>query len=148
MDGEGNEQLAPETVERDFALMAKNGFNVVRTYTAPPRWVLDIALKNGLRVMVGLMWEQQTAFLEVEGATARIEARVRSQVKSCSGHPAVLCYVIANEIPAPVVRWYGRGRMERFLKRLYRAAKDEDPGALFTYANYPSTDYWRLPYLA
>src|SRR6266851_8993135 len=98
MDGEGNEELAPETVERDFSSMAQNGFNVVRTYTAPPRWLLDIALRNGLRVMVGLMWEQQTAFLEERGATAKIEAKVRSQVKRCSGHPAVLCYVIANEI--------------------------------------------------
>ena len=43
------------------------------------------------------------------------------------GHPAILCYAIGNEIPASIVRWYGPRRIERFLKRLYRAAKQEDP---------------------
>jgi len=45
------------------------------------------------------------------------------------------------------VRWQGRGRVERFLERLYRAAKSEDPGGLVTYVNYPSTEYLRLPFL-
>ena len=68
-------------------------------------------------------------------------------VRACAGHPAVLCYVIGNEIPASIVRWHGRRRMERYLERLYRAAKSEDPEALVTYANYPSTEYLRLPFL-
>ena len=42
-----------------------------------------------------------------------------------------LCYVIGNEIPAPVVRWYGRRRIERILERLY--AQKEDPEGLVTY---------------
>ena len=147
MDSDGKEQLDTTTVERDFRLMAENGFNVVRTYTTPPSWVLDAALRYGLLVIVGVMWEQQTAFFEERGAAKKIEERVRAQVKNCSGHPAVLCYIIANEIPASVVRWYGRRRVEKFLKRLYSAAKEEDPGALVTYANYPSTEYLRLPFL-
>ena len=44
-------------------------------------------------------------------------------------------------------RWHGRRRVERFLERLYRAAKDEDPDALVTYVNYPSTEYLELPFL-
>ena len=35
----------------------------------------------------------------------------------------------------------------RFLERLYRAAKSEDPDALVTYVNYPSTEYLQLPFL-
>ena len=27
---------------------------------------------------------------------------------ACAGHPAVLCYAVGNEIPAPIVRWHGR----------------------------------------
>ena len=34
-----------------------------------------------------------------------------------------------------------RAAIERFLERLYDAAKDEDPGALVTYVNYPTTEY-------
>src|SRR5438445_640338 len=32
-------------------------------------------------------------------------------------------------------------------ERLYRVAKEEDPYALVTYVNYPSTEYMRLPFL-
>jgi O-antigen biosynthesis protein len=130
-----------ETVERDFAAMAANGVNAVRTYSTPPRWLLDAAGRHGLYVMVGLPWEQHVTFLDERARCASIERRVREGVRACAGHPAVLCYVIGNEIPAPVVRWHGRRNVERFLARLYRAAKEEDPGALVTYVNYPSTEY-------
>src|SRR5437773_7032787 len=59
VDDDGEERLNPEMVARDFALMAANGFNVVRVHTGPPRWLLDMALENGLRVMVGLNWESK-----------------------------------------------------------------------------------------
>ena len=68
-------------------------------------------------------------------------------MRACAGHPAVRAYAIGNEIPAPIARWYGQERIERFLKRLYRLAKAEDPGALVTYVNYPTTEYLRLPFL-
>ena len=47
----------------------------------------------------------------------------------------------------PIVRWHGRTPYERFIERLYSAAKDEDPDALVTYVNYPSTEYLQLPFL-
>jgi hypothetical protein len=144
-NGDGNHD--PKVVERDFADMAANGLNAVRTYTVPPRWLLDAAGRHGLRVMVGLPWEQHVAFLDDGERPRLIEERVRAGVRACAGHPAVLCYVIGNEIPAPIVRWYGRRRVERYLKRLYRAAKAEDPEALVTYVNYPSTEYLRLPFV-
>ena len=53
-DARGDEFPPPELVERDFALMAANGINAVRTYTPPPRWLLDAAHRHGLRLMVGL----------------------------------------------------------------------------------------------
>src|SRR5262245_15477285 len=53
-DAAGDEFPAPARVAQDFALMAAHGINAVRTYTAPPRWLLDRAWENGLRVMVGL----------------------------------------------------------------------------------------------
>jgi GT2 family glycosyltransferase len=145
-NGQGVDYPDPATVERDFALMAASGINSIRTYKVPPRWLLDIAERHALLVMVGLAWEQHVAFL-ADGERARaIEQRVRAGVRACAGHPAVLCYAIGNEIPAPVVRWHGRKRVERFLRRLYDAAKEEDPGALVTYVNYPSTEYLQLPF--
>ena len=55
--GEDGSEYDPEVVERDFAQMAQNGFNAVRTYTVPPPWLLDTAQRHGLYVMVGLSWD-------------------------------------------------------------------------------------------
>jgi GT2 family glycosyltransferase len=137
----------PSTVERDFATMAASGINSVRTYTVPPRWLLDLAERHGLLVMVGVAWEQHVAFLDERKRERDIEERLRAGIRACAGHPAVLCYAIGNEIPSRVVRWHGRRRVERWLRRLYEAAKEEDPGGLVTYVNYPSTEYLQLPFL-
>lgn len=142
----GDQYPPPAVVETDFRQMVESGVNTIRTYTVPPPWLLDLAWENGLWVMVGLAWEQHVAFLDSHARGASIEQRVREGVASCSGHPAVLCYALGNEIPASIVRWYGRRRVERFLERLCAAAQQEDPAALFTYVNYPSTEYLDLPF--
>lgn len=146
-DEEGGQYPSRDTVECDFASMATSGINAIRTYTVPPRWLLDVAQRHGLYVMVGLPWEQHAAFLENKSQAASVEERVCAGVRACVGHPAVLCYAIGNEVPAPIVRWYGRRRVERFLRRLYDAAKSQDPQALITYVNYPTTEYLQLPFL-
>jgi GT2 family glycosyltransferase len=134
----------PDTARRDFAQMASAGINTIRLYTPPERWLLDLAHEHGLFAMVGIPWEQHIAFLDAGRAQA-IEQTIRETVRSAAGHPAILCYAIGNEIPSSIVRWHGRRRIERFLARLCKAAKAEDPGGLFTYVNYPSTEYLRLP---
>src|SRR5438876_3592722 len=53
---DGNAFPDEATVAADFALMAANGVNAVRTYTVPPRWLLDCARRRGIRVMVGVDW--------------------------------------------------------------------------------------------
>src|SRR5919106_1757013 len=59
---------APVRVDADFAAMRKAGLNAVRTYTVPPEWMLDAACRHGLRIMVGLPWEQHVTFLDVRRA--------------------------------------------------------------------------------
>src|SRR2546430_5335374 len=46
-----------------------------------------------------------------------------------------------------MARWLGRRKVERYLERLYRIVKQEDPEGLVTYVNYPTTEYLRLPFL-
>jgi GT2 family glycosyltransferase len=134
-------------VELDFGQIAANGMNAVRVYERPPCWLLDIARENGLRVMVGLPWEQHITFLDDKKRVRDIRKRIRLAVRDCARHPAVLCYAIGNEIPASVVRWHGARRVERFLEELYGDAKAEDPEGLFSYVNYPTTEYLELPFL-
>jgi hypothetical protein len=120
----GHQYQDPGVVERDFAQMAANGLNALRTYTVPPRWLLDAARWHGLYIMVGLPWEQHIAFLD-DGRRAR---SIEDRVRACAGHPAALCYVIGSEIPASIVRWYGPRRVERYLERLNHAAAKLLPG--------------------
>src|SRR3712207_4168666 len=95
-DRDGNEYHDLDAVGRDFAQIAASGLNAVRTYTVPPRWLLDAAQRHGLRVMVGLPWEQHVAFLDDRARARDIEQRVRVGVRACAGHPAVLAYAIGN----------------------------------------------------
>ena len=146
--GEDGEQYPDQRlVKADFQAISAVGINTIRVYTPPPAWFLDLAQENGLRVMIGLAWEQHVTFLDNKALRKSIEKQVREGVSACAGHPAVLCFSIGNEIPAPIVRWHGRRKIEKFLKRLYKAAKQEDPDALVTYVNYPTTEYLQLPFL-
>ena len=143
----GNDYPDDSTLEADFAAMHAHGINTVRCYTVPPTRLLDAAARHGLRVMVGLPWEQHVAFLDGSRRGDDIERRVRAGVRACARHPAVLCYAVGNEIPASIVRWHGRERVEAFLARLVRAVKAEHPGALVTYVNFPTTEYLQLPFV-
>jgi len=146
-DDAGLQYPQQEQVARDFEAMAGRGINAIRTYTVPPRWLLDEALKNALHVMVGIPWEQHITFLDDIERVNTIENQARAAARSCADHPAVLCYSVGNEIPASIVRWHGRKRIERFIERLYRIVKTEDPHGLVTYVNFPTTEYLQLPFL-
>src|SRR5205814_213856 len=71
----------------------------------------------------------------------------RTAVRTVKGHPALLAYALGNEIPASMVRWLGRRKVEQYLERVYDVVKREDPDSLVTYVNYPSTEYLQLPFL-
>ena len=79
--GTQREYGSAEQVERDFRRMADNGLNAVRLYTVPPRWLLDLAHRHGLWVMVGIAWEQHVTFLSDKPRRARIDT-------CCSARPA------------------------------------------------------------
>jgi GT2 family glycosyltransferase len=127
--------------------MAAIGVNSIRTYLPPPTWLLDAALAHGIRVMVGFAWEQHVAFLDDADQARRIASRLGDEVRALERHPAILCYAIGNEIPAPIARWHGKRPLERFLERLHWEAKTADPDGLVTYVNYPTTEYLELPFL-
>jgi glycosyltransferase involved in cell wall biosynthesis len=127
--------------------MTAANINAIRTYTVPPEWLLDIAFQYGLCVLVGIAWEQHVTFLDDRKLPRSIIRRVESAVTACDRHPAILGYSIGNEIPAPIVRWHGARQIEQFLRELCWRAKSQDPNALLTYVNYPTTEYLELPFL-
>ncbi|MCC6850455.1 MAG: glycosyltransferase [Deltaproteobacteria bacterium] len=136
-----------DMVERDFALMSELGANVVRTFTVPPRWLLDRAEAHDLRIMIGIPWAEHVCFLDQPRVTAEIRETVQRAVRDSLGHPAVFAYMIGNEIPPDIVRWYGPERMQAFLRVLCDDVKALAPRALVSYANFPPTEYLDLEFL-
>jgi GT2 family glycosyltransferase len=138
----------PETeiVEKDFALMRDAGVNTVRVFTVPPLWLLDAAEEAGLKVLVGLPWSQHVAFLDSAAIQAEIRTAVTAGVRACHRHAAVFAYLVGNEIPPDMIRWHGAGEVRRFLKELVSLVRREHPGALVSYANFPSTEYLTIDF--
>lgn len=128
-----------ERVRADLAAMVRSGANVVRVYTPPPVWVLDEIGRSGLRVLVGLPWNQHIAFLENRRDAAAIRDTIRTQVAALR-HPALLGCALANEVPETVVRWYGAPRVAEFLTSLVETARAAAPEALHTFATFPPTE--------
>ena len=146
-DAQGYQFPPLRQVANDFRLMASLGINTVRVYTVPSRELLDEAAKHNLRVMVGLAWSQHVAFLDDRRQVHSIRREVNKTIAELGDHPAVLMFVLGNEIPPGVVRWHGRVRIERFLRQLYQEGKATSPKSLFTYGNFPPTEFLDLSFL-
>src|SRR5881398_3412432 len=140
-DAEGNYLGRPEQVDVDLALMRQAGLNVVRIYHAPPPWFLDRCTNAGMRVLVTLPWEKHIEFLRERSTRKQIAAAVRTTVSKYPGHPAILGYLVGNEISSTMARWLGARRVIEFVEELIRIGRAIDPDALFSYATYPPTEY-------
>ena len=140
-DASGYRYPAPEVVERDFALMTELGANCLRLFTPPPRWLLDLAAERNLWVLVGIPWAEHICFLDSEEISDSVRRTVTDVVEACRDHPAVGAFLVGNEIPTDIVRWYGAPRISGFLRELVGLIKQMEPTALVGYANYPSTEY-------
>ncbi len=145
-DANGAQFPAPAQVAEDFRLMAALGINTVRVYTPPGRDLLDEAARHQLRVMVGLPWSQHVAFLDDRALRRRILTETVGHVRALGDHPALAMFALGNEIPPGIVRWHGRLGIERYLRRLYEASKAAAPDALFTYVNFPPTEFLDLSF--
>ncbi len=128
-------------LERDLGLMAQAGVNTLRTFTVPPRWLLDRAAEHGLRVLVTVPWAEHVCFLDRRELVAEIRGTVRAAAEACGGHPALFGLLVGNEIPPDIVRWYGPERVRDFLRLLRDEVKGCHPETLVSYANFPSTEY-------
>jgi O-antigen biosynthesis protein len=145
-DAQGYQFPSLARIAEDFRLMASLGVNTVRTYTPPRRDLLDKAAQHGLRVMVGMPWSQHVAFLDDRSLKRTIRREITAQVADLGDHPAVLTFALGNEIPPGVVRWHGRVRVEHFLRDLFEDAKTAAPDRLFTYVNFPPTEFLDLSF--
>ena len=146
-DAAGERFPRPDRVADDFAAMAAAGINALRTYHLPPSSLLTQADEQEMVVLIDVPWSKHLCFLESSRARQAARDMVRQAAERGRTHASVLAYSIGNEIPPDIVRWLGARRVERFLAELLDVAKQADPEALVTYANYPPTEYLDLSFL-
>jgi glycosyltransferase involved in cell wall biosynthesis len=137
----------PAAAADDLRLMGEANINSIRTYHVPPDWLLSLADEHGITVLIDVPWRKHVCFLDVPEAQQEARAAVRAAAKRGQSHPCVLAYSIGNEISQDLVRWYGPGRVERFLRELMDVAKQADPNGLVTYTSYPPTEYLDVSFL-
>jgi len=141
----GERYPEPKRAESDFALMRQLGANVIRVYVPPPAWMFELAAKYELRMMVGMPWPFHMAFLDSKQMTREIRETIRQGVSSMRQFgETVFAWSLGNEVRSDIVRWHGPRAVNRFLAELYDIGKQIDPEGLFTYSNYPSTEYLEL----
>jgi glycosyltransferase involved in cell wall biosynthesis len=133
----------PEQVERDLALLAELGANLVRLYYVPPRWFLDALHRRGLKALVDVPWNKHQCFLDSAVTRDAARAAVRNAARRCAVHPAVFALSIVNEIPPDIVRWSGAEAVAEFLDELIAEAKSVDRELLCTFGNFPPTEFLR-----
>ena len=132
---------ALEQAGRDLALLQDLGANLLRVYSLPPRWFLDLALEHGMKLLVDVPWNKNRCFLDSPQLRGEARRSVREAVQASCGHPAVFAYSVVNEIPAEIVRWSGTQAIEDFIDELVLEAKAADPDCLCTFANFPPTEF-------
>jgi GT2 family glycosyltransferase len=138
-----------EQLERDMAAMRSSGFSVVRTYTLPSEDLLELASENGLRVLADVFYPDWRYLLggsrRASKRVARDAAReVRAAARRLAGDERLLGLSLGNEVPADVLRWHGLDVVAETLRELVDVVREEDPGRLVTYANYPTAEYLPL----
>lgn len=132
-------------LRQDLAAMAAQGLNVLRTYTPPPVELLETAGELGLRVLVGVHYEDwRSQGTGRRAHRAVLDAGRRSLDEALDrlhSNAVVLALSVGNEVPADLVRLHGITPVEEVLAELVAHVHAADPGMMVTYSNFPTTEY-------
>ncbi len=129
-----SEYPSAATIEADMQILDELHANTLLVYD-PPRYVLDVAWRHGLRVLCAA-WIEWPGF--ATDAFAPRRAEILTHVAGLRDHPALLGWVLGNEIPAWVIAERSAERVAGALGELYRAVKVVDANHFVTHANWPN----------
>jgi GT2 family glycosyltransferase len=130
-------------VRRDFEQMRELGANCLRIYNIPPQWMLNLCQEMGLRMFVDVSWPKNMEFIHDQEVGNQARRAVHDAARACGNHPAVFAISVVNEIPPDLVRLCKREAIEQCIDELVCIGRAEAPNCLFTFANFPTTEYLR-----
>jgi hypothetical protein len=132
-----------EAVDQDLALIEGLHANTILVFD-PPDEVLDLAERHHLKVLYNFSLD----WWSVGGPEhERLQNAVIERVKAARKKPALLAWVLGNEIPSSAVIQRGERPIIEGLADLYRAVKRADPRHPVTHANWPPMKALDLKFL-
>lgn len=120
-------------IAQDFDIIRKTHANTVLIYDPPPR-VLDLAEQYGLKVIYCFALDWYSIGSEKQPA---IRAQVVERVTALRSKPALLAWLLGNEISTQVRQARGDAPIVGGLRDLYKAVKAADPYHPVSHANWP-----------
>ncbi len=124
----------PNEIDSDLGLIQQLNVNTILVYD-PPGYVLDLAEKHGLKVLYTFninWWGVGTP------ADAALRQGILKRVAEYRQKPALLGWVLGNEIPDAVLEKDGTGALQTYLFDLYKSVKAVDSQHPITYSNWPN----------
>ncbi len=132
-----------DKVRADFELLREMGANCLRIYHLPPLWFMDLAQEMGLKILLDVSWPKNLSFIgdpEISEQARTGRPRGRPGVRQASGG---LCHQRGQRNPRRHRAIFQRRKIEDFVDELVSIGKEEAPDCLFTFANFPTTEYLR-----
>ena len=122
--------------------MREAGINTVRVFTVPPVWLLDAAAEARAEGAGRAALVAARRLSRQPAIQAQIREAVAAGVRACAPPSGGLRLSRSATRSRPT--WSAGtapSAVRRFLKSLVALVKAEHPGALVSYANFPSTEY-------
>jgi GT2 family glycosyltransferase len=133
----------PNEIEQDFRLIDKLNTNTILVFD-PPEYVLDLAEQHGFMVLYCFSVNWWT--IGSDGyATER--QNIIDQVKKFRHKPAMLGWVLGNEIPTDILTQRGDEPIRNGLKDLTYAVKSADLDHPITHSSWPPVKNLDLSFL-
>lgn len=126
---------APELIDSDLKLIHELNVNTILVVD-PPGYVLDLAETHGLKVLYAFninWWALGTP--QFSASRADIQKRVSDYRQK----PALLGWILGNEVPNSVLEQRGEKPIRDGLLDLYGAVKELDNRHFVTHSNWPIT---------
>ncbi len=131
--GKGYPYPGPQQIDEDLRLIQRMNVNTILV-ADPPGYVLDLAGRYGLKVFYSfyLNWWPQS-----QTAAAAERESVLKRVREFRDKPALLGWVLGNEIPLSAIEQRGDD-LVKSLAALYRDVKQADERHPVTHSNWPA----------
>lgn len=133
--GPGKQYPYPEAaaVEGDMRMISSLNANTILVVD-PPGYVLDAADRYGIKVLYAFFVQWWTIG-SPEGAAGK--DNIVRRVREYSSKPALLGWVLGNEVPTQVIETRGAQTIESGLRELYGSVKASDPAHPVMHSNWP-----------